>query len=64
MTAAQAAPADAATAHATAGMSQIYWADGVPGAIGRANLDGTAAIQNLVEGGSQPHGVAVDAAHI
>ena len=58
------APAAAATAQATAGTPQIYWTDGVPGTIGRANLDGTGAIQNLIGGGSQPHGVAVDAAHI
>src|SRR5215470_3490908 len=58
------ASAGAAAAQATAGTPQIYWTDGVPGTIGRANLDGTAAIQNLIEGGSQPHGVAVDAAHI
>src|SRR5215469_11585148 len=57
-------PAGAATAQATAGTPQIYWTDGVPGTIGRANIDGTGAIQNLVEGGSQPYGVAVDAAHI
>src|SRR5215470_14683077 len=58
------ASAGAAAAQATAGTPQIYWTDGVPGTIGRANLDGTAAIQNLIEGGSQPNGVAVDAAHI
>jgi low-density lipoprotein receptor class B len=58
------AAAGAATAQATAGTPQIYWTDGVPGTIGRANIDGTGVIQNLVEGGSQPHGVAVDAAHI
>jgi hypothetical protein len=58
------APAGAATAQATAGPAQIYWTDGVPGTIGRANIDGTGAVQNLVAGGSQPHGVAVDAAHI
>jgi hypothetical protein len=58
------APAGAATTQATAGPAQIYWTDGVPGTIGRANIDGTAAVQNLIEGGSQPHGVAVDAAHI
>src|SRR5215813_12487904 len=29
------APAGAATAQATAGTPQIYWADGVPGTIGR-----------------------------
>src|SRR5215467_8700200 len=57
------APA-AATAQATAGTPQIYWTDGVPGTIGRANIDGTGVIQNLIEGGSQPYGVAVDAAHI
>jgi hypothetical protein len=57
-------PAAAATAQATAGPAQIYWTNGVPGTIGRANLDGTGAVQNLVEGGSQPHGVAVDATHI
>src|SRR5262249_6555042 len=57
-------PAGAATAPTTAGTPQIYWTDGVPGTIGRANIDGTGAIQNLVGGGSQPNGVAVDAAHI
>src|SRR5215470_3509262 len=46
------APAGAATAQATAGPAQVYWADGVPGTIGRANIDGTAAIQNLIGGGS------------
>jgi len=58
------APAGAATAQAAAGTPQIYWTDGVPGTIGRANIDGTGAIQNLIGGGSQPNGVAVDAAHI
>src|SRR5215813_8053384 len=58
------APAGAATAQATAGTPQIYWADGVPGTIGRANIDGTGAVQNLIGGGSQPDGVAVDAGHI
>src|SRR5689334_7400998 len=58
------APASAATTRATAGPPQIYWTDGVPGTIGRASIDGTAAVQNLVSGGSQPHGVTVDAAHI
>src|SRR5215468_3317807 len=51
--------AGAAAARATAGTPQIYWTDGVPGTIGRANIDGTGAVQNLIEGGSQPHGVAV-----
>src|SRR5215470_19307196 len=37
------APAGAATAQATVGTPQIYWTDGVPGTIGRANLDGTGA---------------------
>ena len=58
------APAGAATAQATADPPQIYWTNGVPGTIGRANIDGTGAVQNLIEGGAQPHGVAVDAAHI
>jgi hypothetical protein len=58
------APAGAATAQAAAGTPQIYWTDGVPGTIGRANIDGTGAVQNLIGGGSQPNGVAVDAAHI
>src|SRR5215467_10703431 len=58
------APAGAATAQAAAGIPQIYWTDGVPGTVGRANIDGTGAVQNLVEGGSQPDGVAVDATHI
>src|SRR5262249_57127554 len=57
-------PAGAATAQATAGPPQVYWTDGVPGTIGRANIDGTGATQNLIGGGSQPYGVAVDAAHI
>ena len=57
-------PAGVAPAQGTAGMPQIYWTDGVPGTVGRANIDGTGAVQNLVEGGSQPDGVAVDAAHI
>src|SRR5262245_53923848 len=46
------APAGAATVQAAAGTPQIYWTDGVPGTIGRANLDGTGAVQNLVGGGS------------
>src|SRR5499427_2769921 len=58
------APVGAATAQAAAGTPQIYWTDGVPGTIGRANIDGTGSIQNLIGGGSQPYGVAVDAAHI
>jgi fibronectin type III domain protein/low-density lipoprotein receptor class B len=58
------APAEAATTQATAGPPRIYWTNGVPGTIGRANIDGTGAVQNFVEGGSQPHGVAVDATHI
>ena len=45
------APAGAASAQATAGTPQIYWTDGVPGTIGRANVDGTGAIQNLIGGG-------------
>src|SRR5215472_11676998 len=49
----------AASAQAAAGTPQIYWTDGVPGTIGRANIDGTGAIQNLIGGGSQPNGVAV-----
>src|SRR5215831_1071393 len=53
------APAGAATAQAAAGIPQIYWTDGVPGTIGRANIDGTGAVQNLIGGGSQPYGVAV-----
>jgi len=58
------APAGAATTAATAGPAQVYWTNGVPGTIGRANIDGTAATQNLISGGAQPKGVAVDAAHI
>src|SRR5262245_35482654 len=58
------APAGAATAQAAAGTPQIYWTDGVPGTVGRANIDGTGAVQNLIGGGSQPDAVAVDAAHI
>jgi hypothetical protein len=58
------ASAGAATAQAAAGPAQIYWADAFPGTIGRANIDGTGATQNLIGGGSQPFGVAVDAAHI
>jgi hypothetical protein len=59
-----AASAGAATAQATAGTPQIYWTNAFPGTIGRANIDGTGAVQNLIGGGSQPNAVAVDAAHI
>jgi hypothetical protein len=58
------APAGAATAQAAAGTPQIYWTNAFPGTIGRANIDGTGAVQNLIGGGSQPNAVAVDAAHI
>ena len=58
------APAGAASAQAAAGTPQIYWTNAFPGTIGRANIDGTGAIQNLIGGGSQPNAVAVDAAHI
>ena len=58
------APAVAATTAATAGPAQVYWTNGVPGTIGRANIDGTAATQNLISGGAQPKGIAVDATHI
>jgi hypothetical protein len=62
--AATSASAGAATAAATNGAAQLYWIDSVPGTIGRANIDGTGAIQNLIQGGSQPYGLAVDATHI
>jgi hypothetical protein len=58
------APTSAATTAATAGTAQVYWTNGVPGTIGRANIDGTGATQNLISGGAQPKGVAVDATHI
>jgi len=58
------APARAASAQAAAGTPQIYWTNAFPGTIGRANIDGTGAVQNLIGGGSQPNAVAVDAAHI
>jgi virginiamycin B lyase len=39
-------------------------ANGLPGTIGRANLDGTAANQNFITGANFPCGVAVDGSHI
>src|SRR5215831_13595090 len=58
------APAAAATAQATAGTPQIYWTDGVPGTIGRANLDGTGVNQNFITGVKPTGGLAVDGGHL
>jgi hypothetical protein len=55
------ASAGAATAEATNGAAQLYWIDSVPGTIGRANIDGTGAVQNFIQGGAQPYGLATDA---
>src|SRR5262245_63909141 len=61
---AMSAPTGAVSADATAGAAHVFWTEGVPGTIGRANVDGTAADQNFVTGGSQPHRLAVDATHV
>ena len=60
------APVGAASAQATAGPAQIYWANNGTGTIGRANLDGTGANQSFITGSpaSVPCGVAVDGGHI
>jgi hypothetical protein len=42
----------------------VYWANQNSGSIGRANNNGTGAIQNLVTGLSGPCGVAVNDTHI
>ncbi len=42
----------------------VYWANGGPSTIGRANLDGSSANQSFISGASTPDGVAVDGQHI
>ena len=47
----------------------LYWSDDLvggfhEGAIGRANLDGTEAIQSFITGTRDPSGIAVDAGHV
>jgi virginiamycin B lyase len=59
------------TSAAPATTGHVYWStidfSGLPGTIGRANLNGTMADQNFIPGATQPFAspeVAVDAAHI
>ncbi len=42
----------------------VYWVNTSENAIGRANLDGTAANQSLITGASTPQGIAVDGQHM
>jgi hypothetical protein len=45
--------------------THVYWTSFGNGAVGRANLDGTAVDQNFIAvGNGLPSGVAVDSAHI
>jgi hypothetical protein len=44
--------------------AHVYWANNVPGSIGRANLDGSGANQSLIAGTDDPRGVAVDGRHV
>jgi hypothetical protein len=44
--------------------AHVYWTNVGAGTIGRANLDGSAPVQNFISGVPSPCGVAVDASHI
>jgi len=42
----------------------VYWGNGGPGTVGRADLDGTHVQPRFITGGSNVRGVAVDADHV
>ena len=50
----------------TAGQGHLYWANNAPlgHTVGGSNLDGTGRSQWVIDGGSRPCGVAVDATHV
>ena len=44
--------------------AHVYWANNVPGTIGRANLDGTGINQSFIAGADDPRGLAIDDGHV
>jgi hypothetical protein len=49
---------------APAAHAYVYWTDAKPGAVARADLDGTAINTRFIRARRRPQGVAVDAKHV